>query len=401
MPTRDGRVLPRCWGPRLWWIGLFFGLVTAYFVLRNFSMNYWVFLACLAGFGAAGSTGGKFLGAWIDKNHRSDRGLLKQEIRHCRALRKWLRKALRRHGEKLEAGVLRRKLEAGIERMGELVSSPKPEMAALVDERRKLEQFSEEHLNRFKKSAVREYVESIGVAVLIALALRAFVIEAFQIPSQSMVPTLRVGDHIFVNKLAYGIRIPFLPLKIGSSRIPALSLNWSMPEPGDVIVFIEPEKEEEDYIKRVVAVEGDTVEVRGGQVFINQEPYKLQDTGEFRYNDLKDGEFYGRVETRKFIEIIPEAHHPILRKSCSSHRDCFSQGTDCDFERGLCISHDCDPYKVPEEHVFVMGDNRDNSRDSRVWKSVPIEFVKGRAEFIWWSYREDLVKWERMFEAIR
>ena len=145
------------------------------------------------------------------------------------------------------------------------------------------------------------------------------------------------------------------------------------------------------------------IEVRGGVVYVNGESYRLEDAGDFIYNDLnEEGQFQGRVETHRFDEIIPEAHHPILRKTCASHRDCrLRMGTDCNFETGLCIQPDFGPYKVPERHVFVMGDNRDNSRDSRVWKSVPLEFVKGKAEFIWWSYREDLVQWQRMFTRIR
>jgi signal peptidase I len=387
----------------MWWLGLLFGVLVAYFVLRNFAMNYWMFMAGLVGFAGSGAVGGRALGAWIDRNHRTKRGLLKQELKQCRIMRRWLRRTLRRHGNKLEAAIIRKRLEGIIEHLGELMTAQQPDLEQLVEERRKVEQFSEEHLTRFKKSAVREYIESIGVAVLIALALRAFVIEAFQIPSGSMIPSLRVGDHIFVNKLAYGIRVPLLPLRIGSTRIPALALNWSVPEPGDVIVFIEPENEEEDYIKRVIAVGGDTVEVHQGLVLVNAEAYQLVDAKEFKYNDLdEDGEFRGRVATRQFEEIIPGAHHPILRKSCVDHRDCrLRMGTDCDFGSGLCVQPDFGPYKVPEGHVFVMGDNRDNSRDSRVWKSVPMAFVKGRAEFIWWSYREALVQWDRMFTKIR
>ncbi len=404
IPGRDGKSWPRCWGPRLWWLGLLTGIAAAYFVLRDFSMNYWVFIFSLFAFAAAGATGGRFAGAWIDRNHRTRRGLLRQEIRACKTIRKWLRGTLRRHGDEIEAAVVLKKLEGGIVRLGELIQSEVPDLDELADERRKLEQFAEEHLTGFKKSAVREYVESIGVAILIALVLRAFVIEAFQIPSGSMIPSLRIGDHLFVNKLSYGVRIPLLPLKIGSLRIRAVSWNWSMPEPGDVIVFITPENEEEDYIKRVIAVGGDTVEVRDGKVYVNSEPYDLQDGGEFKYSKLdEDGVREGPViETRRFAENIHGLFHPILRKSCVNDGGCrLVNSRGCDFETKLCIQDDFGPYEVPERHVFVMGDNRDNSQDSRVWKSVPIEFVKGRAIFIWWSYREDLVQWNRMFTKIK
>ena len=393
---------PRCWGPRLWWLGLLAGAVVAYFVLSNFSMNYWVFIISLLAFGAAGATGGRFAGDWIDNNHRTRRGLVRQEIVACKTMHKWLRRIRRRHGAEIEAAALRR-LEGGIERLGGLIQpqeSAEPDLDKLADERRKLEQFADEHLADFKKSAVREYVESIGLAVLIALMLRAFVIEAFQIPSGSMIPSLRIGDHLFVNKLSYGIRIPLLPLK--SPNIRARSINWSMPEPGDVIVFITPENEEEDFIKRVIAVGGDTVELRDGKVFVNSKPYEIQEVGGFNYKKLdEDGGFEGTViETRKFSEDIHGSTHPILRKSCINNIECSSG--DCDFDAKLCIQRKFGPYLVPERHVFVMGDNRDNSHDSRFWKkaSVPIEFVKGRAIFIWWSYREDLVQWDRMFTKI-
>jgi signal peptidase I len=217
-----------------------------------------------------------------------------------------------------------------------------------------------------------------------------------------MIPTLRVGDHIFVNKLSYGVRVPLLPLKIGDYSIPALAWNWTMPERGDVIVFIEPEHEEEDYIKRVVAIGGDKVEVKDGQVFINDKGYPLSGNDEFEYEDLdEDGNPRGwRVSTRRYTESIGEIQHAILRKSCVSHRDCIRLRTGCDHDNHVCHQEPFGPYRVPDDHVFVMGDNRDNSRDSRVWKSVPMKLVKGRAEFIWWSYRQNLVQWRRMFTGI-
>src|SRR5882672_11375992 len=117
-----------------------------------------------------------------------------------------------------------------------------------------------EHLSFARKSTVREYAESIGVAVAIALLLRAFVVEAFQIPSGSMIPTLEVGDHIFVSKFAYGLSIPFTNMKV---------MQYAQPSRGDVIVFKYPLDTSTDYIKRVVGLPGDTVETRNGQLYVN------------------------------------------------------------------------------------------------------------------------------------
>jgi signal peptidase I len=407
MLSRQKTDVPKCWSQRLWWLFLLVGLVMAYVVLRNFAMNFWVFLLFLAMFLAAGATGGHFLGAYIDKNHRTERGQLRQEKRACKSLHKWLRRVLRRKGSNLDNPVYR-KLEDRIAKLGELLESQDSDRLALAEERKRADLFLEEYLVKYKKSPTREYIESIGVAVLIALFLRAFVIEAFQIPSQSMVPTLRVGDHIFVNKLSYGIRIPLLPLKIFGGEIPPVSWNWSMPERGDVIVFIEPKRKEEDFIKRVVAIAGDTVEVRNGQLVLNSDPCPLSGIQDYSYNELdKEGHFVGVRETKYIEEAIGDSTHPILRYRCMAARDCW-QGLDvgCDYNTGMCTQPEFGPFVVPEDHVFVMGDNRNNSQDSRVWGAVPLSLIKGRAVFIWWSYREerpgeDRVQWGRMFSKIR
>ena len=142
------------------------------------------------------------------------------------------------------------------------------------------------------KSVVREYYEAILVAFILALFVRTFVFENFKIPSGSMIPTLRVGDHIFVNKFSYGVRVPLLPLKLFGRKIPAVAWSWSMPERGDVIVFITPENEEEDYIKRVVAVAGDTLEVNRGVLRINGKECRQSEPVDFVYNDLdEEGRF--------------------------------------------------------------------------------------------------------------
>ena len=398
----DGKQELKCWVSRLWWSGLIIGIILAYFVLRNFEMGYWFFLFLLVAFAALFSMAGRYLGDWIDKNHRSDKSLLRQEQKQTKAVLKWLKRIDKKHGQTIETESVKKKLTEHIERLTQACESEDTTWEQLAAELEKVDKFSADNLVDYKKSPVREYVESIGFAVLIALALRAFVIEAFQIPSGSMIPSLRVGDHIFVNKLSYGIRIPLLPLKIGSARIPAVSWNWSMPDPGDVIVFITPQNEEEDYIKRVVAVGGDTVTVKDGVVYVNGKPYEVVDEGLFLYNKLdEDRQFENKISTRRYTENIGEIQHPILRKSCQSSSECFLFGSaPCDFEKKICQQVDFKPYVVPEDHLFVMGDNRDNSQDSRFWGSVPIEFVKGRAIFIWWSYRENLVRWDRMFTRI-
>lgn len=410
---------PRCWSQRLWWVFLVFGLVVAYLILKNFTISYWPFMFALVAIVAAFTSAGGALGKFIDKNHRTERGLARQQRRVNKSQLKWLRRILRRRGHRLEPAVLNR-LERLIEELGQSLAHPDGDLRQLRGQHQKVEEFIDEHLLAFRKGPVREYIESIGTAVLIALLLRAFVIEAFQIPSGSMIPTLRVGDHIFVNKLSYGIRLPLLPLHLGSLRIPAVSLNWSLPDRGDVIVFITPENEHEDYIKRVVAVAGDVVEVHDGMLWLNGKQADIQPLREFRYPELdeqghprQDGE---RVTTRLFRESLDGSSHALLRRACRNQQDCLSmlplpkcdlktgdcQSTrsGCNQETGLCHQGDFGPYRVPDNYVFVMGDNRDNSRDSRIWGPVPLEFIKGRAVFIWWSYREDKVQWERMFTGI-
>ena len=189
------------------------------------------------------------------------------------------------------------------------------------------------------KSVVREYAEALGVALLMALVIRTFVVQAFKIPSGSMLPTLEIGDHILVNKFIYGPRfeIPLTQLSLG--QLPGLRA----PHPGDVIVFIYPKEPDKDYIKRVIAVAGQTVEVHGTQVSIDG---KVQDD--------------------------PHAHY-------SGHHTDFG------------------PYRVPDGTVFVMGDNRDQSYDSRFWGPVPLGNIKGLAMVIYWSWGGDhFVRWDRI-----
>ena len=198
-----------------------------------------------------------------------------------------------------------------------------------------------------RKSQLREYVEALGVALLLALAIRTFVVQAFKIPSGSMLPTLQIGDHILVNKFLYGPRLEIPLTQMSLGRLPGLR----KPLPGDVVVFIWPKDRSKDFIKRVIAVEGQTVEVRNRQVFIDGKPWD-----------------------------DPHATWVMQRGLGGAAGDNYG------------------PYTVPPDHVFVMGDNRDQSYDSRFWGPVPIADIKGQAQVIYWSWDgpDRWVRWERL-----
>lgn len=185
---------------------------------------------------------------------------------------------------------------------------------------------------------LREYIEAIALALLLALFIRTFVVQAFKIPSPSMVPTLLVGDHILVNKFLYGTKIPFSDKRI---------LPVREPERGDVIVFRFPGDRKVDFIKRCMAVGGETIEIREKQVFINGEP--IEDPHAY-FTDVRGG------------YVVP--------------RDNFG------------------PVTVPEGKLFMMGDNRDNSNDSRYWGFVDLADIKGKTIVIYWSW-DKYRKWPR------
>ncbi len=204
-----------------------------------------------------------------------------------------------------------------------------------------------------KKSIVREYTESIIVAVLLALLIRAFVIQAFKIPSGSMKPTLLVGDHILVNKFIYGIKL----------RIPFTALNYTLipvssPKRNDVVVFIFPKETNKDFIKRVIGLPGDTIQIKDKKIYINNQP--MEDP-------------HG---THTDERIIPEMEQP---------RD------------------NTGPIVVPPNKIFVMGDNRDESYDSRFWGFVDQKQILGEAFIIYWSWDRDEfgIRWKRLGNLIR
>lgn len=224
-----------------------------------------------------------------------------------------------------------------------------------------------------KKSKTRQNAESLALTIFVALTFRAFVAEAYSIPSGSMIPTLQVGDRIFVNKFVYGLRVPLWGRKFGARS----------PSAGEVIVFVHP-KTGDDLIKRVAAVAGDTVELRGGELWVNgvatarrRSPEKC---GFVDYDEHDDCWWRGECD----------AWHETLGKSDFTTLTLPGRG-----------SSTTPPVRVPDGHVFVLGDNRDNSSDSRYWGFVPLDHIKGRAMFVWWSGGSpDGVRWRRLGHAI-
>ncbi len=200
-----------------------------------------------------------------------------------------------------------------------------------------------------KKSVLRENVEAILVAIVLALFIRTFIVQAFKIPSGSMKETLQIGDHILVNKFIFGVKLPYVDKTI----IPIKD-----PKRGDIIVFKFPEDPSKDFIKRVIAIGGDTVLIRNKKVYVNGKPA-----------DYKQAQF---TEPN----VIPQEIQP---------RDNFG------------------PVTVPDESLFVMGDNRDQSYDSRFWGVVDLDAVKGKAFIIYWSWDKGNfgVRWNRIGHILR
>jgi signal peptidase I len=224
-------------------------------------------------------------------------------------------------------------------------------------------QLAAEQLGGLRQSEARRTLESLGAAALIALALRAFVFEAFRIPSGSMLPTLQIGDHIFVNKLHYGVRVPFTDLRL----FPALP-----PERGDVVVFEfpddDPRRERQDFVKRVIALPGDTLAAERGHPVINGWPVPFCRAGRYRYggNDGRPQEW-----AELDVEFLDELAYLTL----------YAEQADPEYE------HE-GPFHVPAGEVYVMGDNRNDSLDSRRWRQgagggVPDANLRGRASRVW------------------
>ena len=229
----------------------------------------------------------------------------------------------------------------------------------------------------FKKSVVREYFESIVIAVILALFVRTWVVQAFKIPTGSMENNLLIGDHLLVNKFIFGPT----PLAIGRATLPVRDIHR-----GDIVVFKYPEEPDRDFIKRVIGLPGESIELKHKKIYVNGQA----------------------IEESSYVHFLTPPSND------------FQEVTSLD------VRENWGPKQVPADMYFVMGDNRDNSQDSRYWGFLPRSYVKGKALLIYWSYesgREDYVdeglvasikrlgsvvthfftktRWERLFRQIR
>ncbi len=246
--------------------------------------------------------------------------------------------------------------------------------------------FFEDNLRSYGKSALRQNAEAVLIAVALALAIRAFVFQPFKIPSGSMLPTLLVGDHILINKFVYGTRIPFT----NSTFFP-----FSEIDRGDIVVF----KLSEDnatgfptpgkgafYVKRTVGIAGDEIDISGREVLINGRAVEQVYTGNYEYQDQK---FFSAAD--RYEQSLSGKNFSVI----------YKKGSDSTTSGKMSF-----PLVVPKGRIFVMGDNRDNSYDSRFWGFVRAENVYGKAFMIHWSWNlsnpgfADKVRWHRIFSGI-
>ncbi len=209
-----------------------------------------------------------------------------------------------------------------------------------------------------KKTVFREYLEAIIIALILALFIRTFVVQAFKIPSSSMENTLLIGDHILVNKFSYGIKIPNKIFFSNVKLFGDIRFFEEMPERGDAIVFEFPKDESRDFIKRVVGLPGEVIEIKAQTIYINDKP---------------------------------------IAEPYAIHSDPYRD------DRPMRPRDNYGPVVIPERSVFVMGDNRENSQDSRYWNFLDLDRVKGKAFIIYWSWNSEKfnIRWNRLAKLIK
>ena len=203
-----------------------------------------------------------------------------------------------------------------------------------------------------------ENLKSLGFLAVVIFAIRWTVASPYYVPTASMEPTIKVGDRLLAWKLAYGLKIPFTDVS---------AIKWAAPRRGDIIVFKYPRNPDIDYVKRIVAVAGDTIQLQDDMLYINGKQQQRLDHNDDRsvLDDIQDTKNYKIL----FRENLEGLDHWVIQNKPEMQRFSLDQPT----------------FKVPEDSVFCVGDNRDNSSDSRVWGPVPMSYIRGRALFVIWS----------------
>ena len=224
-----------------------------------------------------------------------------------------------------------------------------------------------------RKSASREYLEAVVIALVLALVVRTFFIQAYLIPSGSMEPTLLIGDHILVSKMSYGLRMPdsIFGLEVRGLPMGRYLVHFGEIHRGDVIVFVHPVERDKDLIKRVIGLPGDKVQIKNGRVWLNGSP-------------MIDPHAHLEVPDADRLQLIPRDSYG------------FTDGS------GAIVG----PMEVPPGRLFVMGDNRDHSDDSRYWGFANQDDVEGRALTVYWSWDSDAagllpIRWSRFGKSLR
>ncbi len=233
-----------------------------------------------------------------------------------------------------------------------------------------------------RKEKIKKELKSLGLILLAVLVFRSVLFEPFRIPSGSMIPTLMIGDFILVNKLAYGFKVPFSDMFWD----PIYVAGKSDPGRGDVVVFKYPQDPSINYIKRVIGVPGDTIEIRNKVVYINDRPLDSQDVTDSQKGKdiMSDMDDKFKTYNLKLFGTQTGVHNHIIQQDSDNYYK-------VDYERRV----------VPAGHFFVMGDNRDFSYDSRFWGFVPHALIKGKALFVWFSMIPPFAEYDFKFRPWR
>lgn len=206
--------------------------------------------------------------------------------------------------------------------------------------------------------------KQLAIAIIIVMFLRSSIVEPYKIPSGSMIPTLFIGDHIFVNKFAYGVKVPFTELFLDR---PLYITEMKVPARGDVVVFKYPRDESINYIKRVVGLPGDVIQIREKVLYINNKAISIDQVSDKSLEAGIESEDDRRVLSL-YKENLEGVVHPLL------------------YNMNSLLNSDYGPVEVPQGKLLCLGDNRDRSSDSRSWGFVPLENIKGKAMFVWLNF---------------